>query len=388
MRPAGPAMGPMIYLDNASSTRLLPEARAAMERALEEEYANPSSPHAAGRRARKALEDARGTVASCLGADPREVVFTSGATESNALALGGAAEALRGKGDHLVTTAVEHSSVLETCARLERGGFRVTRVPVDGGGLVDPAAVARAVTDRTVLVSVMWVNNEVGAVQPIPAIRRAAPGVLLHADAAQAVGKVPVEAGAADLITFSGHKMHGPRGAGGLWVRRGTPLAPLLSGGGQEFERRAGTENVAAIVGLAEAMRRACDGLEENARRMEALRARLLEGMIAAGDVQVHGSADRRAPHILNASFGGVGAEALILALDAEGVGVSAGSACASLSLEPSHVLRAMGVPPEAARGAVRFSLSALTTAEEVEAAIAIALRVVARLRKIPAVSR
>ncbi len=378
----------MIYLDNASSTRILPEVRSAMQPFLEETYGNPSSPHAAGRAARKALEDARERVARTLGAAPREIVFSSGATESNALAILGAAEALREKGDHVVTTEVEHPSVLESFARLERRGFRVTRVPVDGRGLVDPARVAAAVSPRTVLVSVQWVNNETGAVQPIAEIRAALGRVLLHSDAAQAAGKVPLDVPGVDLLTLSAHKIHGPKGTGALRVRKGTPLSPQLSGGGQEFERRAGTENVAGAVGLSEALAVAVRDLGPNGARMERLRAKLLGGLSALGGLRVHGPEERRAPHLLNVSFDGVEGEALVLALDAEGVCVSSGSACASLAAEPSHVLRAMGLAPEEVRGALRFSVSALSRDEEVDAAAAAAARALARLRKLPAVWR
>jgi cysteine desulfurase len=365
----------MIYLDNAATTRVKPEVRAAMEPFLDREYGNASSLHAAGRRARRALEDARETVAAVLGGDPKEIVFTSGATESNTLAIAGAAEALRGRADHLVTTAIEHPSVLETLGRLEKQGWQVTRVPVDGAGLVDPARVAAAVTPRTALISVMTVNNEVGTVQPIAAIRKAAPGVLLHTDAAQAIGKVPLNVRDADLVTFSAHKIHGPKGVGGLWVRKGTPLAPQFVGGGQEFERRAGTENVAGAVGLAAAMKLATPG------RMEELRERLRRGLGAP-------DSDHRAPHILNLSFDGVDGEALILALDAAGVCISSGSACASGSTKPSHVLTAMGLPADAVKSSVRFSLSMLTTDEDIDGALAVVPGVVDRLRKISPVTR
>lgn len=373
----------MIYLDNAATTRVRPEVRAAMEPFLDREFGNPSSLHAAGRRARRALEDAREKVAAILGADPKEIVFTSGATESNALAILGAAEALRSRGDHVVTSAIEHPSVLETVARLEKQGWRVTRVGVDGAGLVDPVRVAAALTPRTVLVSIMTVNNEVGSVQPMAAIRKAAPGVVLHTDAAQAFGKVPVNVRDADLVTFSAHKMHGPKGTGGLWVRKGVPLAPQQSGGGQEFERRAGTENVAGAAGLAAAMSLAGDPAP-----MAGLRDRLQRGLEAFGGVRVAGPSDRRAPHLLSVSFEGVDGEAAILAMDAAGLCVSSGSACASGSTKPSHVLQAMGVPADVSKSSVRFSLSTFTTAEEIDAAIAIASKVVDRLRKISPVSR
>jgi cysteine desulfurase len=362
----------MIYLDNAATTQVRPEVRAAMEPFLDRDYGNPSSLHAAGRRARRALEDARELAATVLGADPKEIVFTSGATESNALAIAGVAEAHGG--GHLVTTAIEHPSVLATFERLEKQGWKVTRVPVDGSGLVDPARVAAAVTPKTALISVMRVNNEVGSIQPLAAIRKAAPGVTIHTDAAQAVGKVPVHLRDADLVTFSAHKIHGPKGVGGLWVRKGTKIAAQLVGGGQEFEKRAGTENVAGAVGLATAMKLAGPG------RMAELRERLRRGLGAP--------VDDRAPHILNMAFDGVDGEAAILALDAAGICISSGSACASGSTKPSHVLTAMGLPPDVVKSSVRFSLSMLTTDEDIDGAIGIVPKVIERLRKISPVTR
>jgi len=378
----------MIYLDNAATTRMKPEVRAAMEPFLEREYGNASSLHAAGRRARRALEDARETVAACLGADPKEIVFTSGATESNALALAGAAEAARGRGDHLITTEVEHPSVLETVSRLEKQGWRVTRLGVDSEGLVDLQTLKKAVTPRTALVSMMSVNNETGAVQPVELIRTCAPGAVIHTDAAQAVGKVPVSVGPVDLLTFSSHKIHGPKGVGGLWIRKGTPLAAQQLGGGQEFERRAGTENVAGILGLAAAMKAACAGQPADSARMESLRARLKEGLERLGGSRVFGPSGRRACHILNIAFEGIDSEAAILSLDAEGLCVSSGSACASLSHQPSHVLKAMGIPTDLARGSLRFSLSSLTTDEDIDGALAAVPKVIERLRKISPVER
>jgi cysteine desulfurase len=378
----------MIYLDNAATTRMKPEVRAAMEPFLDSEYGNPSSLHAAGRRARRALEDAREAVATGLGADPKEILFTSGATESNALAILGVAEALRGRGDHVVTSQIEHPSVLEAVARLEQQGWRVTRVPVDAEGLVDPAAVAEAVTAKTVLLSVMSLNNEVGSVQPLAELRKAAKGVVFHTDAAQALGRIPVQVRDVDLLTFSAHKMHGPKGVGGLWVRKGTPLAAQQRGGGQEFEKRGGTENVAGIVGVAAALRAAVGSRAADAARMELLRERLRTGLEKLGGARVSGPEERRSSHILNVAFEGVDGEAAILSLDAAGVCVSSGSACASLSRKPSHVLRAMGVPDDVARGSLRFSLSSMTTDADVDGALAAAAAVVARLRKISTVER
>ena len=364
----------MIYLDHAASTPVRPEVRAAMLRWLGDDGGNPSSLHAAGRLARRAVEDARERVARRLGADPREIVFTSGATEANALAVLGAAEALRAA--HVVTTGIEHPCVLEAFKRLERAGVAVARVRPDPSGVVDPEAVRAALTPRTALVSVMAVNNETGAIQPLEAIRRLLPaGVVLHADAAQAVGKLPFDPSVADLVAFSAHKIYGPKGVGGLRVRKGTPLAPLLSGGGQEFERRAGTENVAGAVGLAEALDLAAPA---DAGR----RDRLQRGLLAIGGASLNGPEAARAPHIVNVSFEGVDGEAAVLALDAEGVAVSSGSACASGGTEPSHVLLAMGRSKADAKRGIRFSLSSFTTEADVEGAVAAARRVVERLRK------
>lgn len=362
----------MIYLDHAASTPLRPEVKAAMEPWLGGAGGNPSSLHAAGRRARRAVEDARERTASRLGVDPKELVFTSGATESNTLAILGAAEALKDRGDHVVTTSIEHPCVLAAFQRLERSGFRVTRVAPGPDGVVSAAALAAALTPRTVLVSVMAVNNETGAIQPLAELRRSLPaGLVLHADAAQAVGKMPFDASVADLVAFSAHKMQGPQGVGALRVRKGTPLVPLFGGGGQEFERRAGTENVAGIVGLAEALALAAPAT---------LGAKLERGLLAIPGAALNGPA-ARAPHIVNAAFEGVDGEAAVLALDAEGVCVSSGSACASGGTEPSHVLLAMGQSKTRAKSGIRFSLSPSTTEAEVEGAVQATRRVVERLR-------
>ena len=368
----------MIYLDAAASTPLRPEVRDVMEPWLADAGGNPSSLHAPGRRARKAIEDAREQVAAALGADPREIAFTSGATESNTWAVLGIG------GRHVVTTAVEHPSVLEACAAAERRGVRVTRVGVSSDGLVDPAAVASAVGPDTALVSVQAVNNETGAVQPVEEIRRRLPAaVVFHVDAAQALGKVPFDARIADLVTFSAHKVHGPKGVGGLLVRRRVALAPLLAGGGQELGRRAGTENVAGIVGLAEAVDLAVRELPEAGPRAAALRDRLEAALLAVGGAALNGPKERRAPHVLNVSFDGVDGETAVLALDAEGVAASSGSACASGGTEPSHVLLAMGLPRARAKGGIRFSVSARTADRDVEEAAGIVPRVVERLRTV-----
>lgn len=363
------------YLDNAATTRLHPEVRAAMEPFFGPVFGNPSSLHAAGRAARKAIEDARESIAARLGADPREIFFTSCATEANNWALFGVVEAMRGS--RVATSSIEHPSILEACRVLERRGVSVTRLSVDRHGRVDPGSLPDAD-----LVSIMWANNEVGTLQPIAEIARQR-RALLHTDAAQALGKVPVSLEGIDLLTFSAHKIHGPKGVGGIFVRKGTPIAPLLVGGGQEFEKRAGTENVAMIVGLARAVDLAVRDRERNAARMESLRHRLLRGFEAIPHVSVNGHPTDRLPGILNVSFEGVDGEAVILALDAEGVCVSTGSACAALGTEPSHVLRAMGLSPDLTRASIRFSVAADTTDEEIDRALETVPRVVDRLRRL-----
>jgi cysteine desulfurase len=378
----------MIYLDNAATTRMRPEVRAAMEPFLDGAYGNPSSIHGEGRKARRALEDARESVARHLDADPKEIVFTSGATEANNLVLTGIAEALRPRGNHLITTSIEHPSILEPAARLEKQGWRVTRLPVDADGLVDPADVARAITPQTSLMSIMSVNNEVGTLQPLELIRKAAPGVVIHCDAAQGFRTVALQAPSLDLITLSAHKIHGPKGIGALRIRKGLPIDPQLLGGGQEFERRAGTENVAAIVGLAAAMKLAFADRLLDLSRMERLRLKLKAGLERLGGARVFGPEQRRSPHILNIAFDGVDGEAAILSLDAAGVCISSGSACSSLSRQQSHVLKAMGVPADVSRSSLRFSLSSLTTEEDIDGALSATAAVIERLRKISTVER
>jgi cysteine desulfurase len=350
----------VIYLDNASTTRLLPAVKAAMESAP---YGNPSSLHGAGRAARKAVEDAREAVAALTGADPKEVVFTSGATEADNLAL-----AIPGK---KVVSTIEHPAVLESAP----GAIRVA---VDERGVIDVAAFEKAV-DGAVMASVMFGNNEVGTVQPVrelAAICRKR-GVLFHTDAAQANGKVDCRGLGADLVTLSAHKMHGPKGVGALVVRKGVKLTARQVGGGQEFERRAGTENVAGIVGFGAAARLPKAALAELRDQLwSEIRKRL-------PDARLNGEATERLPHIVNASFRGVDGEAIVIAMDAAGVCVSSGSACASASMEPSHVLIAMGRSAEEARGSIRFSVGVETTAEEVVRAAATLESVVKRLKAI-----
>jgi len=375
-----------IYLDHQSTTPVDPRVVEAMAPWWTRDFGNAASrTHVFGWRAEAAVEAARATLARAVGAaDPAEIVFTSGATESDNLALQGAARALRERGDHLVTVASEHPAVLDTARALAAEGFALTELPVDRAGFVDPDDVARAITGRTVLVSVMWANNEIGVLQPIEAIaeRCRARGVLLHSDAAQAVGKLPVDAGAAgvDLLSFTAHKLYGPKGVGALRVRRVRPrvrLAPLLHGGGHEAGLRSGTLPVPLIVGFARAVELALAEQEAEAARLAALRARLLERLRAGLDgVFVNGDLVRRLPGNLNVGFAGADADGLLAALPE--LAISTGSACASARAERSHVLRALGLAEDALRASVRIGLGRGTTVEEVDAA---AERLVAAVR-------
>lgn len=384
----------MPYLDHAATTPLREEALEAMLPFLRDQYGNPSSVHGPGRRARVAVERARECVAAVLGAEPGEVVFTSGGTEADNAAIRGAltGAALRETGrPGLVTSAVEHEAVLQTAEALHEAGHPVAVLAPDAEGRLEPEAVAAAVTEETGLVSAMLVNNEVGTVNPvaeIAAVARAR-GARVHTDAVQAAGLLPlgVDALGVDLLSLSAHKVGGPKGAGALYVRAGTPFAPSQTGGAQERRRRGGTENVAAIVGFAEALALAEAEREGHAARLRTLRADLADRVRQRfGDgVRVNTPADQAAPHVLNVSFrpgaaGPLDGEMLLVGLDLEGVHVSAGSACTSGALEPSHVLLALGVDRETAGATVRFSLGRGTTPEDVEAAAAALERVVGRM--------
>jgi cysteine desulfurase len=359
-----------IYLDYNASTPIDPAVAAAMRPFLEDHFGNPSSGHWAASGAKAALENARGQVAALLGAESEEIVFTSGGSEANNLALKGVAWALHGKGSHIITGAIEHPAVLGPCRFLERQGFNVTILPVDGSGRVDPDDVTRAITPQTVLISIMHANNEVGTIQPIAEVSRIARehGILIHTDAAQSVGKIATDVNAlgVDLLTVAGHKVYAPKGVGGLYVRRGTPLEPLVHGAGHEGGRRAGTESVLLAVGLGTA----CD-LARNLAPMQGvrvLRDRLWQRLQAAcgNRVVLNGHPDQRLPNTLNVSFlGEVGADILARL---EGVAASTGSACHADRIELSPVLKAMGVEREVGMGAIRFSLGRSTRQEEIDA--------------------
>jgi cysteine desulfurase len=382
----------MIYLDHAATTTLHPEARRAMEPFLGEHYGNPSSLHSAGQDTRRALDEARDRLAAALGARAEEVIFTSGGTEANNLALTGTFLAERERRPHLITIATEHHSVLDTCRFLESLGAEVSVVPVDGVGLVDPDDVRRAVTPRTGLISVMHANNEIGTITPIAEIAAVAreAGVVFHTDAVQTVGSLPVSVGdlGIDLLSLSAHKFYGPKGAGALLVRsdsgdrgRGSRLRPLIYGGGQERGRRAGTENVAGIAGMARALEVALADQETQAARQAALRDRLIEGVRAAIPAALlNGHPTQRLPNNVNLAFPGIAADVLLLNLDLDGICASAGSACTAGSLEPSHVIRALGRSHEVTAGSIRLSLGRTTTLEEIDTVMERLVAIVERL--------
>lgn len=373
-----------VYLDHNASTPVHPEVVAAMLPYLSERFGNPSSIHGFGREARDALEAARETLARFLGVAPEEIVFTSGGTESDNLAIKGVAGAR--PGGHIITSQVEHHAVLRTCEALERAGHAVTYLPVDGDGLVDPEDVRRALRPDTILVTVQGANSEVGTVMPVEEIGRIAAdrGIPFHVDGVQTFGKVPFsvrEAGIA-LLSMSSHKIYGPKGVGALYIRRGTRMVAVQHGGDHERRRRAGTENVPGIVGFARAVELRARDMGPEAARIAALRDRLWRGIQdGVPDVRVNGHPTRRLPGTLNTSFRGIEAESLILALDLKGVAVSAGSACTSGSLEPSYVLTAMGIPPDWALGAIRSSLGGGTTAEDVDYVLEVLPAAVRRIR-------
>ena len=364
-------MSRFIYADHAATTAPSDTALRAMTPYFQQQYGNPSSLYRFAQEAKSDLEQARAEIAACLGARPEEIYFTSGGTEADNWALKGVAELRQKKGKHIITTAIEHHAVLHTAQWLEKQGYEVTYVPVDSEGRVDPAAIKAAIRPDTILISVMAANNEIGTVEPIAeigAIAREA-GVLFHTDAVQAVGHIPVnvEDWKVDLLSLSGHKIYGPRGIGVLYMRKPLRLPPLIHGGGQEKGRRSGTENVAAAVGLAAALREAVDGLNEESSRLSALRDKLLDGLSALPYTRVTGSRDHRLPGTASLVFEGVEGEALLLQLDRAGICASSGSACSSASLDPSHVLLAIGLPHAIAHGSLRLSLGRETTEEDVD---------------------
>lgn len=377
----------LIYFDHNATTPLRREVWEAMRAFLTGVFGNPSSLHSEGQEARAAVEEARAHVARLLGATPEEIMFTSGGTEADNLAILGSVLARRRRGGEIITSQIEHPAVLGSCRFLETQGFRVTHLPVSSSGMIDPDELANALTDDTLLVTLMHANNEVGMLQPIrecAAIARAR-GVLVHTDAVQSAGKMPtfVDELGVDLLSISGHKLYGPQGIGALYVRRGIALEPIVTGGPQEQGLRGGTEHVAAIVGLGVAARLAAADVPAEISRVAALRDRLEHGVLASiPEVLVNGATAPRLPTTTNLSFRGVDGQSLVVALDLKGVATSTGSACSSGSLEPSHVLIAMGLSAEWLQGAVRFSLGGGNTPEEVDLLVQILPPIVARLRQ------
>jgi cysteine desulfurase len=377
-----------IYLDHAATTPLDVRAIDAMLPYLREHHGNPSSIHGSGRRARQGLDEARETMAALIGAGPREIVFTSGGTESDNLAIKGAAWAASSRGRHLVTSSVEHKAVLHTCHVLERSGFRVTYLDVDRYGRVDPGDVAAAITDATTLVSVMAANNEVGTLQPVAEIGAVCRdrGVVYHTDAVQSAAFEPPEPDGwqASLVSLGAHKMYGPKGIGALYVRKGTALLPQMQGGSQERQRRAGTEDVAACVGFATAfaLTHADPARREVENAREALlRDALIDGLTAIGGVELTGHPVERLPNSASFVVDGVEGGDLVAALDLEGIEASTGSACTTGSVEPSHVLLAMGIPPRLAHGSLRLTVGRGTTEADVLRTIEVAGACIGRLR-------
>ena len=388
----------LIYMDHAATTAVRPEALEAMLPYFGVSFGNPSSIYTLAQEARNAVDDARQTIAGLIGCRISELIFTSGGTESDNTALKGVAFALRNVGNHIITTAIEHHAILHTCHQLEQFGFDVTYLPVDRHGLVDPDDVAKAITDRTILVSVMLANNEIGTIEPVAAIartvkqeaRRLDRNILMHTDAVQGAGflDLNVRELGVDLMSLSAHKFHGPKGIGVLYVKRGTPFEPQMMGGGQERERRSGTENVPGIVGMAEAFRLACQERETTAARCVAMRDRIIEGLqVRVEHAHLNGHPVERLPNNVNISFEAVEGEPILLGLDFAGISASSGSACSSASLEPSHVLLAIGLAAELAQGSVRITLGKDNTDEEVDYMLSVIPDLVNRLRAMPSLS-
>jgi cysteine desulfurase len=377
-----------VYMDHAATTPTRPEVIEAMLPYFSERFGNPSSLYALAREAKEAVEEARGRVAAAIGATPEEVFFTAGGTEADNWAIKGTAAANRRKGDHIITSSIEHHAVLHPCRALEKQGYRVTYLPVDEFGRVEPASVEEAITDKTILVSVMAANNEVGTVQPVAAISEVTHdhGVPFHTDAVQAIGAFPVDVDSmgADLLAISAHKFGGPKGTGALYIRRRTRIGTLMDGGAQERGRRAGTENVPGIVGMGRAIDLAVGEMPQKAPRLAAMRDRLIRGILdSIPDTRLNGHPTERLANNVNVAFRYVEGESILLMLDALGIAASTGSACTSASLEPSHVLTSCGLPPEHAHGSLRLTLGSRNTEEDIDYVLEVLPRVIGRLREI-----
>jgi cysteine desulfurase len=375
-----------IYLDHNATTPVLPEIIETVLRYYGEDFGNPSSVHRYGRAVRVAIDDARDQVAHLLSAPASSIFFSSGGTEANNTIIKGVAAARKERGTHLVISAIEHPCVLDTCAYLAQHGYTITRVPVSPDGVVDPEAVRAALTEETILVSIMHANNEVGTLQPVAEIAQIVRqhGALMHTDAVQSFGKLPlhVETLGVDLLTFSGHKLYAPKGIGGWYMRPGVSIHPLLHGGHQERGMRSGTENVAGIVALGKACDLALSDMAVEATRQQRLRQRLEQGIVATiPEVQIQGETAARLPNTTNVAFAHVEGETLLMSLDLHGIGISTGSACSSGSLEPSHVLQAMRVPDDYLHGALRISLGRSTSVADIDYVLTVLPRIVEQAR-------
>ncbi len=377
-----------IYLDYAATTPTHPEVAKAMLPYFTEVFGNPSSIYSHGQEAKGAIDEARIHLAELIGARNEEIVFTSGGTEADNFAIKGVAFANKNKRDHVIISSIEHHAVIETCKFLEKRGFNVTYLPVDEYGLVDPEDVKKAITNKTILISVMHANNEVGTIEPIDEIGKIAKeaGIYFHTDAVQTVGHIPVDVNelGVDLLSMSAHKLYGPKGIGALYIRKGTKLASFIHGGEQERRWRAGTENVPGIVGLGRAAELARQKMSEEAERLAYLRDKLIKGILERiGHTHLNGHPSRRLPNNVNVSVDFVEGESMLLNLDLEGICASTGSACSSSSLEPSHVLLAMGLSHEHVHGSLRLTLGKWTTDEMIEQVLDVLPRIVAKLRAI-----
>ena len=388
----------IIYMDHAGTTSLAPEVLQAMTPYFTQHFGNPSSIHTIGQEARYALDEARERVARILNCRPREIVFTGGGTESDNAAIIGVATALQETGNHIITSSVEHHAILHTCQHLESQGYEATYLPVDPHGIVQPDTVYHAITPRTTLVSIMYANNEIGAINPLPQIaaaikQRAAElsrTILFHTDAVQAAGYLPLDVKmlGADLLSLSGHKFHGPKGTGVLYIRRGAPFLPLILGGGQERERRSGTENIPGIIGLSVALETADAQRDQTAQHCTTLRDRIIREILdRIPNTRLNGHPTQRLPNNANFSFAGIEGEPILLGLDLAGIAASSGSACSSGSLEPSHVLLALGQSAETARGSLRLTLGKNNTQAEVDYLLQTLPDLIDRLRKLPSLT-
>jgi cysteine desulfurase len=377
----------IIYMDHSATTYVRKEVVEAMAPYHSEHFGNPSSIYSIARESKKAIDAARAQVAKTLGADPDEIYFTSGGSESDNWAIKGVAFANRKKGNHIITSAIEHHAVLHTCGYLEKEGFIVTYLPVDQYGLVDPAQLEKVITDKTVLISVMYANNEIGTIEPITELGAIARKhkIPFHTDAVQAVGNIPIDVQAQniDLLSLSAHKFYGPKGVGALYIKKGIKIDNLIHGGGQERKRRAGTENIAGIVGLGKAIELATADIEGHNRKIRALRDRLMKGILEKiPNSRLNGHMEKRLPGNINISFEFIEGESMLLWLDDEGICASTGSACTSGSLEPSHVLLATGLPVEISHGSLRLTLGNINTDADVDFVLEVLPKVVSRLRE------